>query len=88
MENSREWSRIMCGVTHFRRNNVTHTVSVCGERFCEAYRFSWATYQYSPTYTFFVGEKTSDSVGGENVFYGSKNIASAIDNAKAFLLKD
>jgi hypothetical protein len=35
-----------------------------------------------------VGEKKPDSVGGENVYYGSKNITSAIDDAKAFLLKD
>jgi hypothetical protein len=88
METSREWSKPVCGVTHFRQNNITHTVSVCGERFCEAYKFSWTTYQYSPTYKFFVGDKKLDSVGGENAFYGSKNIVSALDNAKAFLLKD
>lgn len=86
MKNSNEWSKPLCGVTHFRQNNVTHTVVIYGDKFCEAYKFSWLSYSCSPTYVFFVGDKKPNSVC-ENAFYGSSTITSAVDNAKAFLLK-
>lgn len=85
-DNDREWSKLHCGVTHFRRDKVTHTV-MAYPTFCEAYKFSWITYSFSPTYTFFVGDKKPDSVHHENTFYGSSKIGFAIDNAIALSQK-